>query len=150
MKKLIIKNGKELLEIEIKVKNYFSITGTLYEKVNRKLSKWEEQDIEYFDNKKYVFVTGGCIHDTILKHRPDLKSIVDLHLSDLEGKPMYYIENGIYWFNKDQDKGMDYVRLTEDLKETVIDLPSFILAIDKMIPIYKKQAEDALKLIESL
>lgn len=41
---------------------------------------------------------GGCCHDEILAKCPDLKPLVDLHLSDAEtGEPMHAKDNGWYW-----------------------------------------------------
>lgn len=72
----------------------FSITGTTYrpfEKGDRKDGDWK-----VFNGKNYTFDSGGCIHETILKARPDLKIFVNLHLCDYEGIPMHAVENGFY------------------------------------------------------
>lgn len=41
---------------------------------------------------------GGCCHDLILQHLPDLADVVALHLADSEGAPMHAAANGWYWF----------------------------------------------------
>ena len=40
---------------------------------------------------------GGCCHDLILQHLPDLADVVALHLADSEGAPMHAEANGWYW-----------------------------------------------------
>lgn len=42
------------------------------------------------------FLYGGADHESILKFRPDMKDLVNLHLSNIRGEPMYAEENG--WF----------------------------------------------------
>ncbi len=53
----------------------------------------------------YVTVTvdggeefGGCTHDLVLKHAPQLAELVKLHLTYVTGEPMHYIENAKYWW----------------------------------------------------
>lgn len=72
----------------------FSITGTTY----RPFTKGDRKDEDYkvFNGKNYTFDCGGCIHDEILKARPDLKIFVDLHLCDYTGCPMHTTANGFY------------------------------------------------------
>jgi len=60
----------------------FSITATY----------WEIGKVRNNHN----MIGGGCCHDEILKHRPDLQIFVNLHLCDFTGCPMYAVENGFY------------------------------------------------------
>ena len=61
----------------------FSITGDIYQKGKPKTDRY--------------FLSGGCIHEEILKVRPDLKIFVNLHLSDYDGVPMHPTANMIYF-----------------------------------------------------
>ena len=61
---------------------HYSITGTV-----KKLDK------RYRD----PFITGGAIHDIILKHYPELAPLVEVHLSEPDGVPMHAEANARYW-----------------------------------------------------
>lgn len=41
--------------------------------------------------------SGGCQHELVLQHFPELAPLVALHLSDIDGVPMHAAENGLYW-----------------------------------------------------
>lgn len=64
---------------------YFSITADLC------------ADSTFRDSKIHAC---GCLHDEILSVCPELKSFVDLHLSDLDGVPMHAEANGWHWLAK--------------------------------------------------
>ena len=59
----------------------FSITGTTYKPGLR---------------SDRATLSGGCIHDEILKHFPEFKIFIDLHLCDFNGVHMYIVENGFH------------------------------------------------------
>jgi len=72
------------------------------------------------DGKDHGSEFGGCCHDEILKHWPDLQPLADLHLSDIDGVPMYALENGFYhlggtkWEKAKFDIAARHFRITED------------------------------------
>ncbi len=81
-------NGKAKIYVKIELgdphkngHNDFSITADIYEKLK---------------NGRWGHISGGCIHDEILKHFPEFQIFVDLHLSDDNGVPMYPIANNPY------------------------------------------------------
>jgi hypothetical protein len=61
---------------------HYSITGTV-----KKLDKRYRDPV----------ITCGAIHDTILKHFPELAPIVKVHLSEPDGLPMHAEANARYW-----------------------------------------------------
>jgi hypothetical protein len=62
-------------------KPYFSIVAT--------------EDV--LDRDIWRNVSAGCLHEKIVEHFPELKPIVAMHLSDIDGEPMYALENGLYF-----------------------------------------------------
>jgi hypothetical protein len=57
---------------------YFSVTG--------EITRPRRRDAD----------TAGAIHEEILRHWPELAPVIDLHLSDHNGTPMYAEANGWY------------------------------------------------------
>jgi len=81
------KNGNTMfINIELCRTNhvYWSITADVYEKGKRIINK--------------NLIHCGCVHDEILKAKPEFKIFVNLHLSDDNGIPMNAIENGFYFY----------------------------------------------------
>jgi len=142
----------------------FSITGTTYrpfEKGDRKDGDWK-----VFNGKNYTFDSGGCIHDTILKVKPELKIFVDLHLCDYKGIPMHAVANGFYHlrqgFNKTKPESLefmteycDYYRISVSqfraLNEAQNQL-QFALLLQSLgiLAQWEKQANEAIKLLEEM
>ncbi|CAB4126657.1 hypothetical protein UFOVP75_21 [uncultured Caudovirales phage] len=60
-------------------------------------------EVKVSTDRNYFSVTvngkefGGCAHDLVRYFVPDLAPIIDLHLADLEGAPMYAVDNACYW-----------------------------------------------------
>lgn len=77
----------------------FSITATFWEIGESRIDK--------------NLISAGCCHEKILKHQPQLKLFVDLHLCDFKGTPMYAVENGYYHLYSDVAKS--YLNVTDEL-----------------------------------
>lgn len=60
--------------------NSFGITGEVNKNKN------------FTDNG---FISGGCMHEEIIKHFPEFKHLVKWHLTSSDG-PMYYLANTLY------------------------------------------------------
>lgn len=57
---------------------------------------------------------GGCCHDEVAKHFPELAKFISLHLCNHYGAPMYPVENGIYYVRRSgMSVAMEYLRISE-------------------------------------
>lgn len=86
---------------------YFSITG---ETERRERGRWAED-------------AGGCIHDEIREHLPELAEFIVWHLVDETGTPMHYEANAIYWLqvaNHAQNAPETPAKALEHFKSTVL------------------------------
>jgi len=130
----------------------FSITGDIYQKDKPKTDRY--------------FISGGCIHEEILKAKPELKIFVDLHLCDYKGIPMHASANGFYHlrngFNKTkpEDSGFrakycEYYRISpiqfDALNECHNEL-QFSLQLQNLgiLAQWEQQANKAIKLLEEM
>lgn len=130
----------------------FAITGDIYEANKPKKDKY--------------FISGGCIHEDILKHFPEFKIFIDLHLCDYKGIPMHAAENGFYYLkngfnnnpvNSDEfiNKFCKYYRISKKqfnaLKnsENVLQYSILLLKLG-VLKQWEKQASKAIKLLEQL
>ena len=130
----------------------FSITGDIYK---AGLPKTDRN-----------FISGGCIHDTILKYFPEFKIFIDLHLCDYKGIPMHCIANGFYHleqgFNsvKPEQTGFkeqfcEYYRVTpaqfNELKTSKNQI-DYCLNLQRLgiFEQWQKQANEAIKQLENL
>lgn len=152
MKKHISKRShNELLQVTIKLADDchnghsdFSITGSLYE---------VEKDQTPCDRN---MIAGGCIHEEILKALPELKTFVDLHLSNYAGIPMYARANGIYWLKENIKKGANYLRISKKVAEKLMpfleDENAFIYQLNKLgiVDQWEQEAKVAIKQLMAL
>jgi len=60
--------------------NTFAMTGSIYEKNS---------------HGRWVDLSGGCIHEDIVKHFPKLAPLVKWHLTSTDG-PMHYLQNTVF------------------------------------------------------
>jgi hypothetical protein len=81
---------------------YFAITGDIF---------------RHAKNGRKVHESGGCIHDDIIKHFPQLQLLVDIHLADEDGVPMHAYANAAYWAGHD-GFGLQSSELAKHLRVT--------------------------------
>jgi len=120
----------------------FSITGDIYEADKPRVDRY--------------FISGGCIHDEILAAHPELKLFIDLHLSDVNGAPMYATGNGFYHLKEGKEKvAQEYIRATDEEFEKIKNSPdekyfTKILFDLGIVDRWKNEAEEAIRRLEEM
>lgn len=71
--------------------NTFSITGTIYT-TDRQPG---EETVTHRNGKTLWSNCGGCIHDEIAKHFPELAPLIKWHLTSTD-RPIHYVSNAVY------------------------------------------------------
>lgn len=119
----------------------WSITADIYEKRR---------------NERFVWCSGGCCHDEILKCFPEFKRFVNLHLSDCYGAPIFAVENGYYHIKNSSKKTvMDYLRVTEEEYNNLSQSEDkqyfkFLLYTEGVVLRWNEEARSAIKELEAL
>lgn len=82
--------------------NSFAITCIIFEKIGSRFREF----------------AGGCCHDEIAKHFPEIKSLIKWHLCNVDA-PMHYIANTLYHISDKDCQGLkagEFCSFTYDVK----------------------------------
>jgi len=96
-----IKVRAELVHRDGNSNAYFSITGEVDRRAN---------------NNRWVFESGGCVHEEIVAQLPELKPLVLVHLADENGVPMHAYENAGYWAGQTKYQKLNLADLAQHLR----------------------------------
>ena len=147
----IINGGKSAISVKYGIEQtnhlFFTITGTKGAKVARG-QRYDDPLI--INGSKFNITTAGCIHDEILKHFPQFADLVKLHLSDVNGVPMYAVDNGWHIYcEQGINAAAKYLRLNDEhkaelyaaLESAEVAHITFAKFVERMKPIWKKEAD---------
>lgn len=81
-------------------------------------------------NGRKVWEMGGCIHEEIIKHFPELQPLVDIHLADEDGVPMHAYSNASYWAGHTKSQPLDLEMLSKHLRVTKDEAKELATYID--------------------
>lgn len=100
---------------------------------------------------------GGCCHDEVAKHFPELAKFISLHFCNHYGAPVYPVENGTYHIkNSDKSVAIEYLRISDKeyskLSEAVDDEMYFkYLLFDLgIVDRWKRESDELLVELEDL
>ncbi len=95
-------------------------------------------------------ICEGAIGDQVKHFTHAYDDVIDLHLSNLDGEPMYAVENGWYFTHEgDVKKLANHLRITEKEAKKIIDVcknkSEFESLVESMKPRWKQEADKALR-----
>lgn len=91
------------------------VTVSLDDDCHNNMCDWSiTADIKHKTEYGYREYMGGCCHDEIIKHCPELAKFIPLHCCNHYGAPMYPVENGTYHIkNSDKSVAIEYLRISD-------------------------------------
>lgn len=122
----------------------FKAMGEIYEKAGN--GRW----------KDYM---GGCCHNNIVEHFPELSMYVKLHLCAHTGEPLFPIENGMYILEcRPKKVAMNYLRINESEYDKLCVIAvakdklyfKYLLYRLGIVERWKDEADSAIKELERL
>ena len=144
---------------ENKRKYRITVTISLDDDCHNNMCDWSiTADIrwknEYGIYKEYM---GGCCHDEIAKHCPELAKFIPLHCCNHYGAPMYPVENGMYHIkNSDKSVAIEYLRISDKeyskLSEAVDDKMYFKYLLFNLgiVDRWKRESDELIAELENL
>lgn len=106
-------------------------------------------------NGRWVWVAGGCQHDLISKHFPELKRFIPLHLCSHDGSPMHPVENGSFHvYNSSEIITNDYLRLSDGELQKLNAAPKdhayfkYMLFHLGIVARWQKEADEFIRFLE--
>lgn len=85
-------------------------------------------------NGRKVWEMGGCIHEEIIKHFPELQPLVDIHLADEDGVPMHAYSNASYWAGQTKFQALDLEMLAKHLRVTKEEANQLAMFVSSYYP----------------
>ena len=106
---------------------------------------------------RYEEYMGGCCHDEIIKHCPELAKFIPLHCCNHYGAPIYPVENGTYHIkNSNKSVAIEYLRISDKeyskLSEAADDKMYFKYLLFDMgvVDRWKHESDELLAELENL
>lgn len=144
---------------ENKEKYRITVKVSLDDDCHNNICDWSVTADVDWKNKhgKYEDYLGGCCHNEVAKHFPELAKFISLHLCNHYGAPMYQVENGTYHIkNSDKSVAIEYLRISDKeyskLSEAVDDEMYFkYLLFDLgIVDRWKRESDELLVALENL
>ncbi|QQO39494.1 hypothetical protein SEA_NAMAGO_93 [Microbacterium phage Namago] len=147
----------------------FSVTGSLWERSGSFRGRIRKRNGREED-------MGGMLHEGILHAFPELKPIIDVHLANQAGVPMYAKENGFYFYSgkaaeherkmvakgelasyygkmlevSDHDRAARALRISPDELPTGLDRAGFEAFVDSLTERYAADAARAREVMAAM